>query len=214
MIRLSGIRHQYDGKLVLEVADFTAEEGAHWLLLGQSGSGKTTLLHIIAGLLQPSEGTVEVAGQRLESFKGSALDRFRGRQIGIVFQKIHLLPTLTIIQNLLISQQMAGLKQDKHRAREVLDTLGLSDRRNAWPHQLSSGQQQRVGIARAVINRPKVLLADEPTSALDDLHAEQVAQLLTEQAQLNQATLLISTHDQRLRSRFGNHYSLEPATAV
>ena len=183
-------------------------------MLGRSGSGKTTLLHVLAGLLRPTEGRVVVAGEDLGALKGDALDRFRGRQIGIVFQEMHLLPTLTVEENLLLAPHMAGLPQDVDRAHEVLHSLDVGEKAQTYPHQLSVGQRQRVAIARAVMNRPRLLLADEPTSSLDDLRAEQVLDLLVQQAEAHEATLLIATHDRRITGHFSHRLVLDETDRV
>ncbi len=209
MFDLENVRHAYDGEVVLDLPHFAGAQGAHWLVLGLSGSGKTTLLHVMAGLLKPTEGRVVVAGEDLTRLSGAALDRFRGRHIGIVFQQMHLLPTLTVEDNLLLAPYMAGLPQDRARAREVLAGLDIADKAGAYPSELSYGQQQRVTIARAVMNRPRVILADEPTSALDDVRSRQVLDLLLDQAQAYDATLVIATHDQRVKDRFENELDLD-----
>ncbi len=181
-------------------------QGAHWLLLGPSGSGKTTLLHILAGILRPVAGRVELAGQDL-----AALDRFRGRHVGIVLQRLHLLPSLTVAQNLALAQYLAGLPQDAARVRQVLGSLDLADKAQAYPHALLHGQAQRAAIARAVVNRPRVLLADEPTSNLDDARCAQALDLLLAQATACDATLVIATHDRRIKARVPNQYVLGAA---
>jgi putative ABC transport system ATP-binding protein len=177
-------------------------------LLGPSGSGKTTLLHILAGILQPSFGDVLVAGYPLTRLKPRALDRFRGRHVGIVLQQLHLVESLTVIDNVLLAQYFSRLPYDPGRVREVLADLGLKDKANAYPHQLSFGEAQRVAVARAVVNRPTLLLADEPTSNLDDAHCMQTLDLLESQANACRATLLIATHDQRIKARFRKQYLL------
>jgi putative ABC transport system ATP-binding protein len=199
MFNIQNVRHFYDGQMVLDMPSWSAAQGEQWLMLGPSGSGKTTLLHILAGLLRPSEGEIEIAGQRLSNFTASNLDQFRGQNIGIVFQRMHLFQTLTVSQNLLMAQFMAGLKQDQNRVDEVLESLDIGTKKSAYPNELSQGQAQRVSIARAVINRPKVILADEPTSALDDPNCAKVIELLKAQAETYGATLAITTHDQRLK---------------
>lgn len=213
MLELDNVRHAYDGMTVLDVPHFAAAQGEHWLVLGLSGSGKTTLLHILAGLLRPTEGTVHVADQNLADLSEHALDQFRGRTIGIVFQQMHLLPTLTVEQNLLLARYLAGKKQDRDHARAVLASLDVADKHDAFPDALSYGQRQRVAIARAVINDPKVILADEPTSALDDERCRQVLDLLLDQAESHGATLLIATHDGRIKERFERHRVLEAVPA-
>ena len=200
--------HAYDGKDVLRVDAWQAEQGAQWLMLGPSGSGKTTLLHVLAGILRPSSGQVTVAEQDVMALSPSALDRFRGKNIGIVLQRLHLIDSLTVLNNLLLAQYMAGEAQDAARVREVLASLGLVEKANAHPHELSHGQAQRVAVARAVVNKPKLLLADEPTSNLDDARCLQVLNLLQAQAKACGATLVIATHDQRIKSRVQNHYEL------
>lgn len=213
MFNLQGIRHAYNGETVLDLDAFQGNQGEHWLVLGLSGSGKSTLLHIVGGLLKPSAGRVTVADQDLDNLSGSALDQFRGRHIGIVFQQMHLLKTLTVVENLLLAQYMAGLPQERRRAHEVLDSLDMTAKANAYPDQLSYGQQQRVTIARAVMNKPKVLLADEPTSALDDVNSAHVLDLLRGQAEAYNATLLIATHDQRVKEQIPQQLTLGSLTA-
>lgn len=189
--------------------EWDAPQGAHWLVLGPSGSGKTTLLHILAGILKPSAGSVVVAGQDLAALSPSELDRFRGRTIGMVLQRLHLVPSLTVAENLLLAQYLAGLPQDRARVREVLERLEIADKARARPHELSFGQAQRVAVARAVVNRPLLLLADEPTSNLDDTRCAQAYGLLESQARACGATLVIATHDARIKARMSNRYELE-----
>ena len=208
MFILQNLTHAYDGTTVLNVASWQAAQGAQWLMLGPSGSGKTTLLHVLAGILRPSAGQVTVAAQDLMALSASALDRFRGKNVGIVLQRLHLIDSLTVLNNLLLAQYMAGEKQDAARVREVLASLDLADKAGARPHEMSLGQAQRVAVARAVVNRPKLLLADEPTSNLDDTRCMQVLDLLLDQAKACGATLVIATHDQRIKARVVNHYEL------
>jgi len=205
---LRNLRHAYDGTDVLNVAAWRADQGAHWLVLGPSGSGKTTLLHILAAILTPTAGSVSVAGQDLTALGAHQLDRFRGQHIGIVLQRLHLVPSLTVMNNLSLAQYLAGLAQDGARVREVLASLGVSDKADAYPHELSFGQAQRVAVARAVVNGPKLLLADEPTSNLDDVRCAQAYGLLESQARACDATLVVATHDQRIKARMRNHYVL------
>ena len=214
MFVLENLQHRYGRTAVLDLPLFAADQGEHHLILGRSGSGKTTLLHILAGLLRPTEGRVVVAGEELGALRGDALDRFRGRHVGIVFQQMHLLPTLTVEQNLLLAPYMAGLPQDADRAREVLRSLDVEEKAQAYPHALSVGQRQRVAIARAVMNRPRLLLADEPTSSLDDLRAKQVLSLLTQQARAHGATLVLATHDARITGDFPERLVLDDAPAI
>ena len=208
MFAIQNLTHAYGGTTVLNVDAWQAEQGAQWLMLGPSGSGKTTLLHVLAGILRPSSGQVSVADQDLMALSPAQLDRFRGKHIGIVLQRLHLIDSLTVLNNLLLAQYLAGEPQDAARVRDVLQSLDLADKTNARPHELSHGQAQRVAVARAVVNKPKLLLADEPTSNLDDVRCVQVLDLLLDQAKACGATLVIATHDQRIKSRVANHYEL------
>ncbi len=211
MFSLRNVQHAYDGKPVLTVPEWQARQGEQWLMLGPSGSGKTTLLHVLAGILRPTSGQVTVADQDMMALSSSATDRFRGKNIGIVLQRLHLIDSLTVMRNLLLAQYMAGEAQDAARVRDVLASLDMADKADARPHELSHGQAQRVAVARAVVNKPKLLLADEPTSNLDDARCVQVLDLLLAQAKACGATLVIATHDQRIKSRVANHYELKGA---
>lgn len=203
MILLQNLSHYYNSiKITLQLDKFEAKAGEHWLLLGKSGCGKTTLLHIIAGLLKPRAGKVQIADQEIYALKPTHLDKFRGRKIGIVFQKTHLIQTLNVQQNLEIAQYMAGLPTNLKRINAVLEQLQLSHTLKQYPAQLSGGEAQRLAVARAVLNEPTILLADEPTASLDDENAGKVIDLLKTQAQQYQATLLIATHDQRVKDNF------------
>jgi ABC-type lipoprotein export system ATPase subunit len=209
MFEIRNLKHAYNGNEVLNVPAWQAEQGAHWLILGPSGSGKTTLLHILAGILRPTSGSARVAGEDLPALRPATLDRFRGRNIGLVLQRLHLIPSLTVLDNLLLAQYLAGLPQDRARADEALAALDLRGKGEAHPHELSFGQAQRVAVARAMVNRPKLLLADEPTSNLDDARCQQALDLLQAQARACNATLVIATHDQRIRARIPGHFELE-----
>lgn len=208
MIIAQSVSHSYSQDHTLSFKDWQIEEAEQWLLLGESGSGKTTLMNIISGLLKPSGGKVMIKDTDLYQLKGKDRDHFRGQHIGIIFQKPHLIKSLTVMENLLIAQSFALLKEDRLRVEEVLESLGIAQKKNAYPSELSYGQLQRVSIARAVINRPTLLIADEPTSSLDDRNAETVIRLLAEQSQLNGSTLVVSTHDQRVKDSFDKKYIL------
>jgi ABC-type lipoprotein export system ATPase subunit len=208
MFALKGVRHRYAGAVALAIDDWTIEQGEHWLVIGPSGSGKTTLLHLLAGVLRTQEGVVRVAGQDLGRLSQVELDRFRGRHIGIVLQRLHLVSSLTVASNLLLAQYCAGLKQDRARVDEVLGDLGIGDKAEAYPRELSHGQAQRVAVGRAVLNRPRLILADEPTSNLDDENCAQALDLLVKQAAHCGASLLVATHDARLKARIERQISL------
>jgi putative ABC transport system ATP-binding protein len=215
MIRLEQIHFGYNGgDDVLQLDEFVLEPESNILVVGPSGCGKTTLLHLIAGLLLPTRGSVVVDGQDLSALSPPARDRFRGRHIGIVLQQFHLLPTLTALQNLLVAQSIAGLPVDREAAHFMLNALGVDERVDAYPHQLSVGQQQRVAIARALVNRPKLLLADEPTSNLDDESCVAVADLLLGATQRHAVSLVIATHDTRLKAKIPRQLVLPRRTAA
>jgi putative ABC transport system ATP-binding protein len=209
MIRVERLRFGYNGAgEVLRLDRFILEPKCNVLVVGPSGCGKTTLLHLIAGLLLPTSGSIVVDGHDLSALSPAARDRFRGRHIGIVLQQFHLLPTLTAMQNLLVAQSIAGLRVDRAVARSMLGALGVDDRADAYPHQLSVGQQQRVAMARALVNHPKLLLADEPTSNLDDEACASVADLLLHSSQQHEVSLVIATHDSRLKSKIPRQVAL------
>ena len=214
MSAVAALRHRYGTNTVLALDAWRAGKGEHCLVLGASGSGKTTLLAILAGLLRPSAGRVTVGGEDLAQMSGPALDRFRGRHIGFVPQKLHLIGSLDVEANLALAQFMAGVAQDGARVREVLAAVGLADRFAVRPAHLSHGQAQRVAVARAVVNRPRVILADEPTSNLDDAHCAATLDLLESQASACGATLVIATHDQRAKSRFATRLELSSGGAA
>jgi ABC-type lipoprotein export system ATPase subunit len=208
VLSLKGVRHRYGAREILNVERFEAGAGEHWLVLGPSGCGKTTLLHILAGLLRPSEGEVKIAGQSLSALSGAALDRWRGRMLGIVPQKLHLIASLSLFQNVQLAQFLAGAPGDAQRVRDVLARVQLGERAAARPVELSHGEAQRAAVARAAVNRPKVLIADEPTSNLDDANCERALDLLQAQASECGATLVVATHDQRARGRFSQRLEL------
>ena len=199
MFSLKGIEHHYGGNVVLRVDAWQAAAGEHWLLAGPSGSGKSTLLHILSGLTTPSAGEVVVAGADLRTLGGSALDRWRGRTVGLVPQRLHLVGALSVRDNLRLAQFLATLPDEPPRVRELLDAMQVADLAHRYPRELSQGEAQRVAIARAVVNRPALLLADEPTANLDDAHAAAALELLRAQAIAVNATLVVASHDARVR---------------
>ncbi|WP_285009109.1 ABC transporter ATP-binding protein [Pedobacter faecalis] len=208
MISINSVKHVYTGGHQISFQDWLVKAGEQWLLLGASGSGKTTLLHIISGLMKPQQGEVRIKETEIYGLPAKAQDRFRGQNIGIVFQRPHLIKSLTVAENLEMAQSFAGLETDRDRIAQVLQSLGMADKSKSYPSELSQGQLQRVSIARAVINKPALLVADEPTSSLDDKNAIAVLQLLQTQSELNQATLVVATHDKRVKEAFTNTYEL------
>ncbi|MFB2119625.1 ABC transporter ATP-binding protein [Parapedobacter sp. 2B3] len=205
---LSGITHRYPGGETLQFADLNVSAGQHTLILGNSGSGKTTLLHILSGLLKPQAGSVQIDGQELYQLSSRRLDAYRGQRIGLIFQEAHLVKSLTVRENLQIAQGFAGTRVDNSRIREVLTLLELDHKAHSYPSKLSRGQIQRAAIARAVVNHPAILVADEPTASLDDRNTERVLDLLFAQATQHGATLIIATHDKRVKTHFAHTYQV------
>jgi putative ABC transport system ATP-binding protein len=208
MISVRGLAHRYGSAEVLRLSEWSVAHGERWLVLGPSGCGKTTLLHVIAGLIRPTEGEVEVSGQRLRELDGARLDRWRGATVGIVLQALHLLRHLSVRDNLRIAQYLAHAPQEEARIAETLGALGIADKAARRPAELSEGERQRVAVARAVVNRPKLLLADEPTANLDDGAAAQAIELLLDQAERQGATLVVATHDARVKQSFEKRLDL------
>ncbi len=214
MLKTENLSFAYPGQEVMGFPDMFCDSGAHWLLLGQSGSGKTTLLHLMAGLLTPRSGKVIIEDTDLTRLGSRARDRFRGRHIGLIFQQPHFVRALTVAENLLLAQRLAGQAADRGRILGLLDHLGIAGKAHKKPNQLSVGEQQRAAIARALVNRPTVLFADEPTSALDDANCEAVIALVKQEARAVGATLLVVTHDQRLKNSFSDQLILHAPPPV
>jgi putative ABC transport system ATP-binding protein len=209
MLEISPLTHSYDGRRVLRFDGLALPPGECCVLLGPSGSGKTTLLSMMAGFLKPASGTVRVEGQDLYTLTPRMRDRLRGRLFGFVFQTLHLLPSLTLRENVALAAAMAGLPADTARLDQLLAKLGLADKAGRRPDALSQGESQRAAIARAVLNHPKIILADEPTSALDDANAQAVMDILLREAHEAGAALLVATHDHRIVGHFPHVISLE-----
>lgn len=177
-------------------------------VLGRSGSGKSTLLNLIAGFLHPATGKILVCGTDLFGLSTSQRDAFRGKNIGIVFQKNIFISSVNVWENLKWASYAAGLSFDPAHADSLLKKLGIEDKKSQKPHRLSQGEQQRVSIARALINKPKLILADEPTSALDDINALEVIELLKSMTQQYQASLIVVTHDRRIVTETDSVYRI------
>ena len=208
MIVSEGLTYQYPAGPRISLPDINCPEGSQWLILGRSGSGKTTFLHLLAGLRTPTSGKIVVNGVDLTDLNTSSLDKFRGENIGIIFQQPHFVRSLSVRENMSLAMRLAGKKVDKDRIRHLLDRLNISKYMDKPAHRLSQGEQQRANIGRALVNSPKVIFADEPTSALDDYNCERVIELLAEQARAEDACLLIVTHDGRLKEKFKNQIVL------
>jgi putative ABC transport system ATP-binding protein len=202
VIRVEKLTYLYPEGKKIAFGDFDVRQGEHCLLLGESGCGKTTLLHLLGGLLRTNEGSIKIGDTVLGDLSESQLDHFRKTNLGFIFQKNHLISALNVNQNLLVA------KNDMTRSTELLTSLNLSDVKTKKVTALSHGQAQRVAIARALMNKPQVILADEPTSALDDKNCETVIELLLNAAKANQSTLIIATHDSRLRSKISRRIEL------
>jgi putative ABC transport system ATP-binding protein len=199
VIQARSLAYRYPGGPALSFPDVDVPQGGTLLVQGRSGAGKSTWLALLAGLLTPSSGQLRVAGQDVAQLRGGARDRWRGRSIGFLPQKLHLSDALTVERNLALACFAAGLPEDAagiHAALLGLDVAELAHRR---PAQLSGGQAQRVALARAVLLQPQVLLADEPTASLDDEAAAAALALLREAARRCGATLVVATHDLRVR---------------
>ena len=208
MLSISKLEYNYLGMLNLSYKDIELGQNEKLLILGGSGSGKTTLLHLIGGLMQLQKGEIVLNGTSYNEMSGYQMDKFRANHIGLVFQKPHLISTLDVLENLMLSQMFSGNEQSKEKAIELLETVGMADKAKSKISELSQGQAQRVALLRAVINEPDLILADEPTSSLDDQNTHAVMDLLIEQADKNNSILLITTHDQRVKERISNQYLL------
>jgi ABC-type lipoprotein export system ATPase subunit len=208
MLNAQNLTFSYDGSRTLTFPNINCGDGEHWLLLGQSGSGKTTLLHLLGGLLSPKNGSIQVGDTDISRLSGSGLDKFRGQNIGIIFQTAHFVKALSVQENLILAQQLAGKKIDKTLIINILQKLNLEHKLKSKTSELSVGEQQRVAIARALVNSPSLILADEPTSALDDKNTAEVINLLEKTASEANATLVIVTHDNRLKDYFKNQIQL------
>jgi putative ABC transport system ATP-binding protein len=207
MLEIKNLSFNY-GQHPISFPDWKVMSNGQALILGNSGSGKTTLLHLISGLLKPSGGSISINGQSLDELSQKKLDRFRGENIGIVFQRPHLIKSLTVLENLELSVHLSGKRVEKNKYGQILESLNILEYKNRMIHQLSEGQAQRVSIARAVIHDPVLLAADEPTASLDDQNCERVLKLLKNQAQERNAMLIIATHDQRIKGEFSNQITL------
>lgn len=208
MIQTQELKFSYSNEVHFSFPDINCLSQDSLLITGGSGKGKTTLLHLMGGLLKPTKGKVFIDNQEISILKPSKLDSFRGKNIGFVLQQNHFVSSISVLENVMLSSWLAQGKQNRDKAKQLLEQLGLIDQMSKLPSHLSVGQQQRVSIARALMNDPKLLLADEPTSSLDDQNAHNVAKLLQEITHNYQTALVIVTHDQRLKDVFDNNLSL------
>jgi len=189
-------------------------DGQFVAVVGPSGSGKSTLLGLVAGLDAPTAGEIRIDGEEITRMGEDALATLRGRKVGIVFQSFHLIPSMTALENVLAPMEIAGLKDAKTRARQLLKDVELTERGHHYPSQLSGGEQQRVAIARAFANEPTIMLADEPTGNLDSRTGQHVFDLMLEMNRRRGATLVLITHDHELASRADRRISLRDGEVV
>ncbi len=208
MICTKNIRFSYGKGTDFSFPDIATSRGESLLITGGSGKGKTTLLHLLGGLQRPQQGEIIIEDTNIAVLSEKKLDRFRGKNIGLVLQQSYFVASLNVIENVVLASWLATGKQATQKATALLAQLGLTEHLHKLPSQLSIGQQQRVSIARALINEPKLLLADEPTSSLDDENAFTVADMLDSLAKQYGTALVIVTHDQRLKDRFRNQIAL------
>ena len=207
MLTTSSIEFSYQGGQPFSFPDIQLNRNEELLIIGESGSGKTTVLNIIAGLLKPKSGKVIIDKEDIYALNGEALDKFRGRNIGIIFQKPHILSALTVLENLQVANYFANIS-DNGIIEASLQELGIAHKKDATVNTLSQGEAQRVSIARALVNHPKLILADEPTSSLDDKNADGVIQLLKQQSKKLNAALVVVTHDQRVKDHIQQHITV------
>lgn len=203
------VQYSYSKERIFQFPSIACSEGDHLLILGASGCGKTTLLHLMAGLMQPQSGRIQIKDQDITQLKGATLDRFRGKEIGLIFQIPHFIKSLTAKENLAIAASLNNHSIDKDYLEELFDSLNIKHCQNSKVTQMSQGELQRLSIARAVINKPSLILADEPTSSLDDKNCLEAINLLRHQAEKLKANLLIVTHDNRLTSIFSKQVHLK-----
>lgn len=206
LLTISGLRKSFpspDGQLriVIDIPEFIASAGEQIAVRGESGSGKTTFLHLIAGILTADRGSIRIGAQDMARMDEASRDRLRARTIGYVFQTFNLLQGFTCLENVLLGMSF-GQGADRQRALSVLDRVGLRHRLHHYPRQLSTGQQQRVAVARAIAGRPKLILADEPTGNLDRKNAREVLNLIRETSRETGAALLLVSHDSEVLSSF------------
>lgn len=201
MISTKGLNFKYNEQASFSFPDINLDKDENLLIIGSSGIGKTTLLHLLAGLLESNSGSINLYGQDISKLTQHQIDKFRGQNIGIVFQKPHFVNSLTVKENLQLAQYL-GNKKDQNRIIDILSSLDILDKENKKPKKLSQGEKQRASIAMAIVNSPKLILADEPTSSLDDENCDRVIKLLKKQASEFKAQLIVITHDNRLKKHF------------
>ena len=200
LFKILNLEFKLKAKSILKKIDFTIEKNKHLLILGSSGCGKTTLINLMTGLLKPSSGEIFFEDKNYSLLSDQELDNLRSENFGLIFQKLHLIKHLNIEQNI----SLAKSKSHSLNINELINDLGLFGRNKQIAKNLSVGESQRVAIARGIANNPKVIFADEPTSALDELNTKKAIELLFTQAKKTYATLIVSSHDYRIKKYFSN----------
>lgn len=208
MLQTNSLKFSYQNSQVFSFPDICCSSKETLLILGNSGTGKTTLLNLLSLLLNPAEGNVNINNINTSTLNEKTRTDFRAKNVGIVFQKPYFVNALNVSENLVLANYLGNYPIDKQKAAELAQNLGFHHLLSKKVQELSGGEQQRVCIARALMNSPKVIFADEPTSALDDENCEKVADLLEKQSQIIGAALIIVTHDYRLKTRFPNQITL------
>ena len=200
LFKILNLEYKIKNRPILEKKNFTVEKNKHLLLLGPSGCGKTTLINLMTGLLKPSSGEIFFENKNFSFLSDQEIDDLRSENFGLVFQKLHLIKHLNVEQNITLAKN----KSHSLNINELINDLGLSGKNKQMAKDLSVGESQRVAIARGIANHPKVIFADEPTSALDQLNTKKVIELIFSQARKTNATLIVSTHDNRIKKYFSN----------
>ncbi len=208
MLSVKSLIYSYPSGRELRFNDFSCSQGENMLILGNSGSGKTSLLHLLSGILSPLSGGVMFDNTTLSNLSGSEKDRFRGKNIGMIFQKHFFIEGISVMENLKAACRLSGNRVNMEHLKLMLQMLGIDKLAQKKPEQLSEGEQQRFSIARAMANNPSWIFADEPTSSLDDDNCENFIRLMNLSLSDNPVSWLIATHDNRLKSHFTNIYNL------
>jgi len=208
IIHYRGLLYQYAKSTKIDFADNEIMSGDHTLLLGSSGKGKTTLLHMLAGLLPTTHGELVVLRKKMNQMSSRELDLFRGNNFGLIFQQAHLIKSLSVLENLQAASFFGKSKRSVENLKNLLQALNVEEVTDKKVTEISQGQAQRVAIARALVNEPKIIFCDEPTASLDDHSCNLVVDLLKSQATLCGATLIIATHDHRIKSEFHKQIEL------
>lgn len=203
MLEVRSLTYSYPNGRTFRFPDFSLGKGGQLALTGNSGSGKTTLLHLLAGILRAESGSVTINGTDLQQPGFTKSDPFRGSHIGLIFQKHIFLDALTMMDNLLLAHSIPGLKEDRNYLNNLMEELEIRHLSSQFPRRLSQGELQRFSVARALANRPLLILADEPTSSLDDENCQRFLNLIRDQSARHQSVLILATHDSRLKNEFG-----------